>query len=263
MKIGISTSTFFNTIATENMFELIRNMRVDTTEICLNTFCEYEKPYIDQLAAVRGMMDVVAVSPHATQFEPQLFSPSLRVRADAENIFKKVCYACFALGAKFYTFRGPINLNGARDFDYTHLAQRFNQLSDIAAAYGVSLSLKNMRWSYAATPEFFKKLLELCPRLFVTVDLYNAEAVGYDIREFLDVCAPQRITLVEVADVIKGDWCLPGKGKYNFERMFAELDRRKITAPVLISARSDCYSDFLQVRDSFEYLCAVYAKLKD
>lgn len=263
MKIGISTATFFNTIATEKVFELMRNMRVDTTEICLNTFCEYEKPYVDQIAALRGGMNIVAVSPQSMQFEPQLFSPNIRVRADAENIFKKVCYACFAMGAKFYTFRGPINLNAARDFDYTHLAQRFNQLADIAAGYGVSLSLKNMRWSFAATPEFFKKLLGLCPRLFVTIDLFNAEAVGYDLREFMDVCTPQRINLVEVADVVKNDWVLPGRGKYNFERLFAELDRRKITAPVLISARSDCYSDFLQVRDSFEYLLSVYSKLKN
>lgn len=262
MKIGISTATFFNTIAPESMFELLRNMRVDTTEVCLNTFSEYEKAYIDQLAPMRKGINVIAVSPLATQFEPQLFSPNPRVRADAETIFKKVCYSCFAFGAKFYTFRGPINLNGAREFDYTHLSQRINQLMDMAAAYGVSLSLKNMRWSFASTPEFFRRILDLCPRLFVTLDLFNAECVGYDLREFIDVVPAARISHVEVADVIKGDWRLPGKGKYNFERIFAELDRKKVSAPVLISARSDCYSDFVQVRDSFEYLNALYEKQK-
>ncbi len=242
------------------MFDLLRNMRVDTTEVYLNTFSEYEKPYVDRVAAYRATMNVAAVSPLATQFEPQLFSPNMRVRADAELIFKKVCYACFAFGAKFYTFRGPINLTGTKDFDYVHLAQRYAQLSDIAASYGVSLSLKNMQWSFASTPEFYKKLLPMCPRLFMTADLHHAECAGYDIREFLDVCPPQRVSLVTVADVIKGEWCLPGKGKYNFERLFTDLDKRKITAPVLISARSDCYSDFLQVRDSFEWLSEIYNK---
>ncbi len=258
MKIGISTSTFFNTIAPENMFELLRNMRVDTTEFCLQTFSEYEKPYVDKLAALRGGVNVTAVSPLSTQFEPQLFSPSMRVRTDAEMIFKKVCYACFALGAKYYTFRGPIDLDNARDYDYTHLAQRYNQLSDIAAAYGVSLSLKNTRWSFAHTPEFFKRILDLCPRLFVTLDLYNSELAGYDLREFMDVCPPQRVSLVEVSDMTKTSWELPGKGKYNFERFFNELDRRRIIAPVLIATRSDCYSDFVQVRDSFDFLNGLY-----
>lgn len=261
MKIGISTSTFFNTVPAENMFELMRRMRIDTAEVCLNTFSDYEKAYVDRLATLRGGMDIVAVSPLATQFEPQLFSPSMRVRADAELIFRKVCYACFAFGAKFYTFRGPINLTDEKDFDYKRLAQRFAQLSDIAATYGVNLSLKNMRWSYAATPEFFKKIMELCPRLYATLGVFHAEKAGYDIREFLDVCPQNRISLIEVQDFVKTEWCLPGKGKYKFDRLFSDLDRRKITSPVLFAAQSDSYTDFVQVRDAYEYLLGVYREV--
>lgn len=258
MKIGLSTSTFFNTVAAENVFDIMRKMRVDTAEVCLNTFSDYEKAYVDNLAQFRAGMDVVAVSPLSTQFEPQLFSPNMRVRADAELIFRKVCYACFALGAKFYTFRGPINLTGEKDFDYLRLSQRFAQLSDIAATYGVILSLKNMRWSYAATPEFFKKMLERCPRLFAGISLHHAEIAGYDIREFLDVCPPQRISIVEVQDHNKGEWCLPGRGKYRFDKLFSDLERRKINATVLLAAGSDTYTDFVQVRDAFEYLVSEY-----
>ncbi len=260
MKIGISTSTFFNNTAPENMFELMRNMRVDTAELCLNTFSEYEKPYVDRLAAFRGNINVVAVSPLGIQFESQLFSPNVRVRADAELLFKKVCYACFAFGAKFYTFRGPIDLDGDKNLDITRMAQRINQLADIAAGYGVSLSLKNMRWSYAAQPAFFKRITDMCPKLFATFDMFNAENAGYDLREFFDSFPPQRISLIEVADIMKGEWMLPGKGKYNYDRLFADLDRRKIFAPIMISVSSDSYADFVQVRDSFEYLNGIYLK---
>ncbi|WP_438847782.1 sugar phosphate isomerase/epimerase family protein [Anaerocaecibacter muris] len=262
MKIGISTSTFFNTVAAENMFDLMRKMRIDTTEFCLNTFSDYEKDYVDKLAALRGGVGVAAVSPLATQFEPQLFSPNVRVRADAELIFRKVCYACFAFGAKFYTFRGPINLNDVKEFDYGKLAQRFAQLADIAATYGVNLSLKNMRWSYASTPEFFKKLFDKCSRIFATFGVFHAEKAGYDIREFLDVCPPERISLIEVQDFVKNEWCLPGKGKYRFDRLFSDLDRRQITAPVLFAAQSDSYTDFVQVRDAFEFLVGEYKSVK-
>lgn len=262
MKIGISTSTFFNTVAPEGAFDIMRNMCVDTTEVCLYTFSEYEKPYIDHFAAYKGGINVVAVSPMSTQFEPQLFSPNMRVRADAELIFKKVCYACFALGAKFYTFRGIINLGNIKNYDYSRLAQRYNQLADIAASYGVCLSLKNVRWAHSATPDFYKIIMPQCPRMFASFDMYNAESAGYDIREFLDVCPPQRISHLTVTDVIKGDWCLPGRGKYNFDRLFTELDRRKVQAPVLMSVRSDKYSDYLQVRDGYEWLCSCYNKVK-
>ncbi len=262
MKIGISTSTFFNTIAAEGVFELLSNMRVDTTEVCLHTFSEYEKPYVDRLAALRGNISVIAVSPLATQFEPQLFSPNVRVRADAELIFKKVCYACFAFGARYYTFRGPINLGGDKSIDPARFAQRFSQLSDIAAAYGVTLALRNVRWSYFPTPDVLKRLLALCPKLCLAVDVYNAETVGYDVREYLDICAPNRISHITVTDVAKGEWGLPGQGKFNYDRLFSDLDRRKITAPVLIAVKSDCFADFLQVRDSYEWLCDLYSKSK-
>ncbi len=262
MKIGISTSTFFNTIATEGVFDLMRNMRVDTAEVCLFTFSEYEKPFVDRVAAYKGNVNVIAVSPLSTQFEPQLFSPNVRVRADAELIFKKVCYACFAFGAKYYTFRGLINLAGEKNVDASRFVQRYSQLADIAAAYGVSLSIKNVKWAYTASPDFCEKLLSLCPRLYATVDLYNAENAGYDVREFLDACPPQRISHITVTDVVKGDWGLPGKGKFNYDKLFSDLDRRKIMAPILIAARSDSYSDFLQVRDSYEWLNGIYTKTK-
>ncbi|MCH5158707.1 MAG: sugar phosphate isomerase/epimerase [Clostridiales bacterium] len=262
MKIGISTSTFFNTIAPENMFELMRGMRIDTTEFYLQTFSEYEKQYVDTLAALRGSVNVVAVSPLSIQFEPQLFSPSLRVRSDAEILFKKVCYAASALGAKYYTFRGQANLSAVKDFDYQKIAQRYNQLIDMAATYGIALSLKNMRWSFASTPDYFEKLFALCPRLNANFDMYNAELAGYDIREFFDVCPPQRISHIGVTDMSKGVWTLPGKGKFNFEKLFTDIDRRKITAPVFIACPSDCYSDYLQVQSGFDYLNGAYSHIK-
>lgn len=243
------------------MFDIMRKMRVDTAEVCLHTFSDYEKAYVDKIAQLRLGVDVAAISPLSTQFEPQLFSPNLRVRADAELIFRKVCYACFTFGAKFYTFRGPINLTATKEFDYARLAQRINQLCDIAATYGVSLSLKNMRWSYAATPEFFKKILERCPRLFTSFSLYQAEIAGYDLREFLDTCPAQRVSLIDVQDFNKTEWCLPGRGKYRFDKLFADLDRRKVMAPVVLAAGSDTYTDFLQVRDAFEYLVAQYREV--
>ncbi|MBD5132022.1 MAG: sugar phosphate isomerase/epimerase [Clostridiales bacterium] len=258
MKIGISTSTFFNTVPTDGVFDILRKLRSNTCELCLNTFSDYEKIYVDTLAQFRAGIDVVAVSPLSMQFEPQLFSPNMRVRADAELIFRKVCYACFAFGAKFYTFRGPINLTNERDFDYTRLSQRLAQLIDLAATYGVNLSLRNMQWSYAATPEFFKRILERCPRLYASFSMHQAENAGYDIREFLDVCPPERVSHLAVQDFIKSEWCLPGRGKYRFDKLFADLERRHVTAPVLIAANSNSYTDFVQIRDSFEHLVTEY-----
>ena len=78
MKIGISTSTFFNTVPTDGVFDILRKLRSNTCELCLNTFSDYEKIYVDTLAQFRAGIDVVAVSPLSTQFEPQLFAPNAK-----------------------------------------------------------------------------------------------------------------------------------------------------------------------------------------
>ncbi len=115
-----------------------------------------------------------------------------------------------------------------------------------------------MSWSYASTPEFFDKILDKCPRLYATFGIYHAELAGYDIREFLDKCPPQRVSMIEVRDFVKNEWCLPGKGKYRFDKLFLDLDKRRITAPVMLAVGSDSYTDFVQIRDGYEHLVSEY-----
>ena len=89
MRVGISTASLFNRVPTESAFDVLRQMRVDTTEVFLNTFSEYEKPFADALVARKGTINVHSVHALSTQFEPQLFTTNARVQAHAENIFKK------------------------------------------------------------------------------------------------------------------------------------------------------------------------------
>ena len=263
MKLGISTASFFNRVQTESTFDILRQMRVDTTEVFLNTFTEYEKPFVDALVQRRGNINVHSVHCLTTQFEPQLFSAGARVRADAENLFRKVCYAGYMLGAKFYTFHGPTRLKKRQyDFDYPKLGNRVNQLIDIAQSYGINLSYENVHWTYASDPEYFTKLLRECPRLYVTLDVKQATQAGHDPIKFLDAMEG-RISTIHICDVDKaGNTSLPGDGKINFEKFFREVEKRGVNAHALIEAYSRDYRDLNELKNSYDYINDIMYKAK-
>ncbi len=264
MRIGISTSSFFNKVSTESTFDFLRQMNVDITELFLNTFIEYEKPFVDALIPRKGAINVHSVHAQSLQFEPLLFNSNARVRADAENLFRKICYAGFAMGAKYYTFHGPFNIKNEKKLkiDYDKLCYRINQLIDIAQGYGVRLSYENVSWTYASNPEFFKQVFSRCPLLTATLDVKQALKAGINPIKFLNAMEG-RVATVHICDYGKNSTQLPGDGKYNFKKFFKELVNRGINAPIFIEAYSRDYNDLNELWDCYNNMKQLISEVKN
>lgn len=258
MKLGLSTASFFGRENVEATFELLRGMGVDTTEIVLNAFSEYEKPFAEALLERRGDIRVHSLHPHGTSFEPELFTVYERGRNDAEQWFRKVCCAGFVLGAKYYTFHGPfVKLHRPPNIDYRSFAERINQLCDIAESYGMQLAYENVNWTYFSTPDFFRALRDLCPKLKATLDIKQAFYSEVDPYKMLDVMG-DRLATVHVCDMdAKQNPVLPLRGKFNFERFFRELNAVAPDVTVLIEVYRDNYRDYDELKATFEELSAV------
>lgn len=54
MKLGISTACFYLREHVEATFEILHSMGVDTTEVFLNTFSEYEKALSRRLRSAKA-----------------------------------------------------------------------------------------------------------------------------------------------------------------------------------------------------------------
>lgn len=264
MKLGISTASFFRRLPTESTFDILRQMRVDTTEVFLNTFSEYEKPYAEELAARKGNIAVHSVHCLGTQFEPQLFSDNTRVRTDAENLFRKVCCAGFILGAEYYTFHGPTRLKKRdNDFDYDKIAATVNRLTEIAQSLGIKLSYENVYWAYGSDPEYFKQLCRRCPDLYTTLDVKQAALAGHDPVRFLDAMGG-RISTLHLCDVDKtGHTALPGHGRIAFDKFFREVEKIKPMANAFLEVYSTDYKDLNQLRESYDYIADIMEKAKN
>ena len=83
MKIGISTASLFMRLYNEDAIALISEWGVQTAEVFLTSFSEYEPKFSETLLKKKGNLNVNSVHVLNTQFEPQLFSDHPRVRSDA------------------------------------------------------------------------------------------------------------------------------------------------------------------------------------
>ena len=263
MKTGISTASFFTKVPTESCFKELIGMGVDTTEVFLSTYSEYEKGFVDALAArLNGTLKVHSVHALSSQFEGELFSPSNRVRDDAERLFRKVCYAANALGAKYYTFHGPLDLKKSSAVtDVSAYAEKFAYLADIAKTYGVRIAVENVHYCKFASPELMRALMNACPALCATIDVKHSIFSGCDPLKYIDAVEDRLVTL-HVTDVTREDTtALPGKGKYDFERLLKELDKRGLEPAVIIEAYARDFAYIEELKASYDYLCGIADKV--
>ncbi|MCL2752171.1 MAG: sugar phosphate isomerase/epimerase [Firmicutes bacterium] len=255
MKVGISTASFFNKTVTESCFDVLRELRCDVTEVFLNSFYEYEKSFADALASRRGSVSVHSVHALPTQFEPELFNANARVRNDAEVIFRKVCYAGHVLGAKYYTFHGPLKLkNQPFSVDYERMGARLNQLIEIAETYGLKIAYENVHYSYFSEPEFFKNMSKVCPKLYATLDVKHAILAEQDVFDYVDA-AGEKLATVHLCDIQKNNaTALPGQGRINFDKFIKLLFSRSVVCPLILEVYPSDYTEVRQVCDVFNLI---------
>ncbi len=245
MKTGLSTACYYGDKEVEDTIRLYRSEGVNCMEVFLNCESEYDRKFIDELKAIKGECEIHSVHPHGTSFEPELFSVHGRTRADAEKTFRKICYACFVLGAKYITFHGPFRKVGRQiDVEYGEFGARVNQLCEIASTYGVFIAFENVNWAFGDKPEFFSELLPYCPELKTTLDVKQALYTGIDPLRYLEAMG-DRVVTVHLCDLDRGDNpIMPFSGRYNFEKLIREISHRNISPALLLEVyRSNFRSD--------------------
>lgn len=255
MKAGISTATFFNRIYNEYAFDQLRELGCDLTEVFFTTYSEYEEDFVNLLAQRKGGIQVHSVHALGTQFEPELFNVSPRVRADAEKIFRKVCQAARILGAKYITFHGQYVMKKKKYvIDYERLGTRINELIDIAKSYGVYLSYENVHYAFFNNPSFFIELKKYCPDLKGTLDIKQAIQGGADPYEMLDAIG-DRLSTIHICDVKENnETAIIGKGFFDFEKFINVLKQKNIQAPIILELYSKDYNFMDELKQNFEYI---------
>ena len=145
--------------------------------------------------------------------------------------------------------------------DVAAFAERFSYLADVARTFGLYIAVENVHYCKFATPEVMRDLLRSCPALCATIDVKHSVFSGYDPIKFIDAVEDKLVTL-HVTDVGRDDdTALPGRGKFNFEKLFKEIDRRGLDPSVIIEAYSKDFTYPEELAESYRYIKDITDKL--
>lgn len=257
--VGISTSSFYGKLTTEDAVYKIADMGVSCAEVFLNTFSEYTSEYIHMISKRLHERSVLFNSVHTlpTQFEPQLFAVTKRQREDAEMLFRQVVQAASQGGCGIYVMHGkPFFKKNTGSFkvDVDTVSNHLHNLCAIAGEYGVKIALENVHWAMCNNLEFIEAIKKNVPELYFTLDIKQANLSGIHWREYL-TAFNERLINVHICDFIGRDTCMPGTGSVDFYDLAKSLHDVSYKGNVIIEVYDRDYKDYDQLKQ-----CVTYCK---
>ena len=270
MQIGLSTASLFSRELTEDTFDVVRRLKIPLCEVFLSTLSEYEPSFIDMLCERKGDVSIYSVHTLTQQFEPELFNPMPRTRNDCEKIFRKAANACGKLGARYYIFHGPAKFKKIPYiFDeerYMRIGKRLEELRDILheESNGITdICYENVHWTYFNQPDYFDNLKKYTD-IRACLDIKQAKISGYSYADYIH-CMENRLTNIHLCDYNEqGTTTLPGRGIFDFEKLFRILLQHNYSGNALIEIYASDYSDYDEIARCYDYLqeCLFKAKNK-
>ena len=268
MEIGLSTASYFQKMQIEDAIPDIGAHGVPVCEVFLNTFCEYEPPFVELLAErlSAANVKVFSVHPMSMQFEPQLFSIHPRQRADALTIYERVLSAGKRLGARYYVMHGPARLfGGVKNIELARIAPIFVDLADRAAKYGIQLTLENVSWCVFNEPAFGARLQAMTGgEIKHTLDVKQAVRSGFDPMDFIRAVG-EHIVNVHLCDATRLPsggvrYDMPGFGEYDFVGMLNLLGKKGYNGPAFIEVYSDMYAEIPVLYESLSRVQSIVSR---
>lgn len=262
MEIGISTAAFYARLVTEDALAAISRLGATVCEVFLDSYCEYEPDFGKLLKGRVDELGLKVSSIHAMsqQFEPQLFSLSVRQRQDAFKLFEKVLRQGQLLGAKILVFHGPARLRGAiRNAQFKRIGPIASDLADMAKEYGLRLCWENVSWCLFSHPDFVAGMLPYITsdNIGFTLDIKQAVRSGHDPFEYLKAMG-DRLCHVHLCDcdLTKPDFglSLPGRGAFDFEKLFSTLKASGYNGAAIIEPYSDLYQNIEELGESLSLM---------
>lgn len=262
MKTGISTASLFGRFFTEDALKFLSDNNIETCEVFLESYCEYNKEFGDLLNTLKGATEIHSVHTLTTQFEPQLYSFNVRAQKDSFALLEKTMQCAESFGAKYYTFHGQARLKKlpiAIDFErYGAITQR---IIDVCKAHGVTLAYENVHWGYYNYVGFYRELKKRTEGLKATFDIKQARLSGVDYREFIDEMGEDIVT-AHLSDIDEnGKMCLPGKGVTDFKDVLSRLSDKGFDGAVLLEVYKSDFKDTSELFDSLEFVSETAKKI--
>ena len=257
MNIGASTSCFYP-LETEKSLGKVIDLGFKKAEIFFNSPSELEPDFVNTMKkqADDSGLEVVSLHPFSAALENTcIFGEYQRRYDDYIDLYKKHFHAAALLGAKFVVIHGAL-ARQKRDIPKELYIERFASLIELGKQEGIKVCQENVVRFLSESTEFLKEMKKALGSDFNMVfDIKQAIRSGYDPFYVLDEMKDD-IVHVHISDNTPDFDCLPpGKGSFDFARLFSELEKAGYQGDYVIEIYSkgfDVEKELLTSRRFFE-----------
>ncbi len=252
MEIGCSTSCFYP-LVTEKAFLEVTDLGFRKAEIFFNTSSELELPFVNQLkkTADENGVRVLSVHPFSSALENMcIFGEYQRRYDDFIGLYQKHCHAAAVLGAGVVVIHGALDARKIPLPDELYF-ERFQGLVDIGRSEGVMVCQENVNKFKSQHIDFMKRMrAALGSDFHMVFDIKQSIRAGYDPFEFLEEMKNEIVHVhLSDNDLPERDCIPPGRGNFDFGRLFATLDGADYKGDYVI----EIYSKGLDVKKELAY----------
>ncbi len=254
MKIGVSSASLYPELL-EDSLKMVGESGIKKTEIFVNTISEIEPNFISKLCAIKAHygIDIVSFHPFTSGLEHYLLFGNYQRRfRDSFEFYKRYFSAAAQLGAEIFVLHGDKIGSRLSEDNY---CERFLRLSEAASREGVIFTQENVNNHRASAPDFIRMMIRnLGNRALFTFDVKQSVRSGHSPWEIYDAMRGH-IAHIHLSDHTKEKDCLlPGKGEFNFKKLFRIAEADGYDGSALVEVYSNAFKLEKELFDSCRFL---------
>ena len=259
MKIGASTSCFYP-LETEKALDKVIELGFPTAEIFFNSSSELHDSFTSEMKkhADDSGVNIVSVHPFSSFIENTcIFGEYQRRYDDFIDLYKQHFHAAAVLGADIVVIHGGLAVQ-KRDIPEEHYFERFASLIELGKVEGVRVCQENVVRFRSQSLDFLKRMRSVIGDDFNMVfDIKQAIRSGYDPFEIVSEMKNDIVHLHLSDNGADGDCLPPGKGSFDFKRLFDTMDGAGYKGNAVIEIYSKGFEVETELKESKAYFDSI------
>ena len=206
-------------------------------------------------------MNVISMHPFSSPMETLfLFGDYPRRTEYLIDIYKRYFEVMAEIGADVFVLHGAILSSKVPDERYM---ERYLRLFRLAKEFGVTVAQENICYCKSSSVRFIEDMIgQLGDEVRFVVDLKQARRSNVDPFRLLDIIG-DKVVHLHVSDGNAGCDCLPiGKGSFNFNRLFSELEKINYDKSMIVELYRENYSSYDELAVCVNNMKKIYDKYK-
>lgn len=262
MDIGVSTACLYPLETEKALYELAER-GVKNVEIFINSVDELEGSVLVELRRIIGEygINVKSMHPFSSPMETLfIFGDYPRRTEYLIDIYKRYFEVMAELGANVFVLHGAMLSSKVPDERYM---ERYLRLYRTARKYGVTVAQENICYCKSSSVKFIEEMLsQLGDEVRFVVDLKQARRSNVDPFRLLDIIG-DKVVHLHVSDGDSSCDCLPiGKGSFDFNHLFRELEKIKYDNAMIVELYRENYNSYDELASCAGNMQKLYNKYK-